>query len=389
MMDNQDNRQSTDNQRDPKSGPVRQMMLYLTLLRTGPMIARRCLAFQALGLPFVHQSLQTDPSAASGAVAFYSGRMRFARRLGLLLTGGFRLRQALRSAAEGSVLYAVGLDCLCVAIISRALSKSRIRLIYEAHDAHPYLILPSLFRSLLRAIHRRALRQIDLLIVPSQGNIDRFYRPVANYEGPYAIVQNKIASAEFSGRTSLPDFSGKWMVGWFCGLRCERTLRIICAVASKLGERVHFLIAGEDQLRSGELNALISAHNNITYLGSYTTQRDVARLYGRVHFGLACHFEPAEKSCWALPVRLFEAGAYGRPVLARATTAAGELVSEYGFGEAFEELFEDHMAAFLERLTPEGYQALAQRLNSLDLSLFVGEAQLASAIARVMPRSHN
>ena len=361
------------------------MVLYLTLLRTGPMIARRCLAFRTLGLPFVHQSLQSDQASASGEGPFYSGRMGFARRLGLLLTGGLRLRQALRSVAEGSVLYAVGLDCLCVAIIARALSNSRPRLIYEAHDAHPYLLHPSIFRSLLRAIHRRALGQIDLLIVPSQGNIDQFYRPVANYEGPYAIVQNRIASAEFSGRTPVPVFSGTWMVGWFCGLRCERTLRIICAVANRLGERVHFLIAGEDQLHSGELNALISAHDNITYLGGYTTQRDVARLYGTVHFGLACHFEPAEKSCWALPVRLFEAGAYGRPVLARAATAAGQLVSEYRFGETFEELFEDHMAAFLERLTPEGYEALVQRLNGLDLSLFVGEAQLASALARVMP----
>src|SRR5205814_2199773 len=111
---------------------VQLMVFYLTLLRTGPMIARRCLAFRALGLPFVHQSFQSDTAAASAAGPFYSGRMSFARRLGLLLTGGLRLRQALRSVTEGSVLYAVAPDCLCVAIIARAFSKARPRLIYEA-----------------------------------------------------------------------------------------------------------------------------------------------------------------------------------------------------------------------------------------------------------------
>src|SRR5438067_1831305 len=115
--------------KETQNPPVRLMVLYLTLLRTGPMIARRCLAFRALGLPFVHQSLQSD-QAASGASPFYSGRMSFARRLGLLLTGGFRLHRALRSLAEGSVLYVVGLDCLCVALIARALSKAGPRLIY-------------------------------------------------------------------------------------------------------------------------------------------------------------------------------------------------------------------------------------------------------------------
>ena len=359
------------------------MLLYVTLRPDGPMIARRFLGFRATGTEFSHLPLWKDRGRTSNKSPFYGESVAFFRRLRLAMGGVFRVRRAMGRLPQETTAFAVSFDCLLVVLVARALSAKHFPIVYEALDVHRYLLRPSRVRWLLRWIHRRALKHIDLLIVPSQGSVDQFYRPIAGYDGRYALIHNRLSPAEFAGRTSPPGFSGTWIVGWFGGLRCQRTLDLACAVAVRLGDRVRFLLAGSNQLGADALNSALTAHANVVYLGSYQTQQDIADLYAKVHFGWAFHFDPPEPAHWALYARLFESGAYGRPILAAAGTATGEFVAEHGIGKSLIEPLEDGVVGLLEELQPSEYSALTQRLNALDLSLLVSDSQLAEALAMV------
>jgi succinoglycan biosynthesis protein ExoL len=359
------------------------MFLYVTLRSYGPTISRRLLGFRATGATVSHLPLWPEMGTGSKKPPFYGERIAFFRRLRLAARGVLLVRRAMKRLPQDAVAFPVSLDCLLVVLLARALSGRFFRIVYEAHDVHEDLLRPSRVRPLLRWIHRRALKGIDLLIVPSQGSIDQFYRPIADYHGRYALVHNRLSPAEFAGRTLPPGFSGTWIVGFFGGLKCRRTLDLACAVAARLGDRVRFLVAGSNHLGADALNSALSAHANVVYLGPYRTQQDIADLYAKVHFGWAFHFDPPEPAHWALFARLFESGAYGRPLLAAAGGATGEFVTEHGIGKSCVEPLEDELVALLEQLQPSQYSALTQRIDALDLSLLVGDSQLAEALAMV------
>lgn len=362
------------------------MLVYITLREKTPMTIRRRGGFQALGLAFRHVALLEGDCGVSAEPGHQHFPLPVLGRLFALAAGIFRLGRAFRGLEARDSLYVVSLDCLAAVVAARILWRNHSRLICELHDVHPLLLRPSWLRGILRLGERFLLAHLDLLIVPSEGNLTQYYRPIARYRGNAAIVQNKLVSGEAAAPTEPRAYDGAWVLGWFCGLRCERSLNILCAAARHLGPKVKFLVAGVSYFPPGRLERAFAPLPNVTYLGPYDYAKDAAVLYAQVHIGFALHFEPEDKSKWALAVRIFEAGAYGRPVVVRAGTEMGRFISDNAIGWALEEPVEDGLAVFLETLRWDDYLAQARGVLAKDPALFSGETQLADALARLEAR---
>lgn len=362
------------------------MLLYLTLRPTGPMIERRRRGFQALGIGVRHFSFQDADAAPAGSQSYYPAPIPLGRRLRLLARGVFRLRRILPALGSQDAIYVALLDCLVALLIARALCRSRTPVICEIHDVHPQALRRDAIGAIVRAVQRLALSRIALLIVPSRANIDLYYGPVAGYRGASVVVHNAVAGSELPVASPPRAFVGRWRIGWFCGLRCRRSLEIVRAAATALGEKVEFVLAGElaGEISAETLRDAIQDLPNVSYLGRYRPD-DLAPLYGRVDLAFVLHFEPPDKSVWALATRIFEAGAHGCPSLARAGTEMGRFVTEHKIGWALEEPCEETLVRFLERLTPEGYGEMVHAVRRQDVTLFSADAQLAAALEMVVP----
>lgn len=362
------------------------MLLYVTQRPAGPTIERRCSSFRALGIAFTHVPLQDPAAPTASAQRYYPDKMPFGARAAALLRGVFKLRRTIRHMRAGDVIYVALLDCLLAVLAARALSGNRTPVICEIHDVHALLLGRGALGAVARAVQRFALSRVALLIVPSRANIDLYYRPIAGYRGATAVVHNVVVSGEVAAPLPSREYDGTWRIGWFCGLRCRRSLEIVRAAAGALGDKVEFVLAGQvnGDISAEMLRDAIEDLPNVVYLGNYH-HRDLAALYGGVDLAFALHFEPPDKSVWALATRIFEAGAHGRPSLARAGTEMGRFVTEHAIGWALQEPCEETLVRFLERLTPDDYAAMADAVRRTDATLFSGEAQLAAALACVMP----
>jgi succinoglycan biosynthesis protein ExoL len=293
-----------------------------------------------------------------------------------------RLRCEVRPLGPQDILYVKALDCLLATLIARALSGNRSRLICEILDVHDYLLYPSLYRRAMRAAERFMLARIDLLIVPTEGNVDQYYRPISRYAGKAAVVHNRLPSGEAGPCPPPSSHDGTWVIGWFGNLRCRRSLEILCRTAQTLADRVKIMIAGPSLFPPGVLEQAIAPFPNMRYLGPFKECEVAPTLYAQVHFSYALHFEPPDRSTWALAVRIFEGGAYGRPTIARAGTAMGRFADAHGIGLSIEEPCDDELSAALSSLTDEDYSQMVTRVREQQ-HLFVGENDLAEALALV------
>jgi len=354
------------------------MILFVTTRRSSLDNERRCRQFRNLGMAWRHISLSDE---AFPEVFDSLRRRRLWARLGAIWRGIFRLRAEIRRLSPSDILYVNALDCLAAVLLARMGIARHNKLICQILDVHSLLLYPGPYRRLLRWIERRLLGAIDLLVVPSAGALPRYFRPVAGYRGPAAVVNNRLPSGEAEEPCPAPPFNGTWIIGWFGSLRCERSVKILCHAAAILGQKVEIRIAGTSKLPAGLLEQAIAPLSNITYLGPFAAM-DTGRLYRDVHFSWAVHFESPIKAQWALPVRTFEGGAHGRPALVRADTDAGTHMHDNGIGWGIAEPLEQELPLFLQSLTERDYRKVAANVCE-KRQLFVGEEQLAQAIAQI------
>jgi succinoglycan biosynthesis protein ExoL len=356
------------------------MLLFVTLRPHTLFIDRRIRNFQNLNVEFRHLPL----SGADYPQLFrrFDALRWIVKRIPVMMSAVARLRRELRSLGPQDILYVKAWDCLLATLIARLLARNRSQLVCEILDVHDFLLYPSPYRSMVRAFERLMLARIDLLVVPTEGNIGQYYRPIARYRGKIAVVHNRLPTGEAGLCPPPPRHDRAWAIGWFGNLRCRRSLDILCRTAEIMGDRVRILMAGPSLFAPGVLEQAIAPFANIAYLGPFKEQEAAPALYAQVHFSYALHFEPPDRSKWALAVRIFEGGAYGRPTIARADTDMGRFASTHGIGLTVQEPCEDTLAAVLSSLSDEGYGQMLERVRSQP-HLFVGESHLEDALSLV------
>ena len=362
------------------------MLLFVTLRPHTLFIDRRIRNFQNLKIEFRHFPL----SSVEYPQLFrrFDALLWIIMRVPVMASAIVRLRREIRSLGPQDIVYVKALDCLLATLIARLWSRNRSRLICELLDVHDFLLYPSPYRGLMRALERFMLARIDLLVVPTEGNIDQYYRPISRYAGAIAVVHNQLPSGEAGSCPPPLRRDDAWVIGWFGNLRCRRSLDILRRTAEVMGTRVRILMAGPSLFGAGVLEQAIAPFPNMSYLGPFKECEAAPSLYAQVHFSYALHFEPPDRSKWALAVRIFEGGAYGRPTIVRAGTAMGRFAANHGIGLAVEEPCEDALPAVLLALSDASYSDMVARV--LDQPhLFIGESHLAAALARVSGRERD
>ena len=366
--------------RRARDGGNKFMLLFVTLRPHTLFIDRRIRNFENLKIDFRHFPLsRVEYPQLFRRIDAVRGMLV---RTPVMISAIARLQRELRRLGPGDILYVKALDCLLATLVARLFSRNRSRLICEILDVHDYLLYPSPYRGIIRALERFLLARIDLLVVPTEGNIEQYYRPIARYAGQIAVVHNRLPSGEAGPCPAPPGHDEAWVIGWFGNLRCRRSLDILCRTADKMGPRVRILMAGPSLFGQGVLEQAIAPFSNIVYLGPFKECEEAPSLYAQVHFSYALHFEPPDRSKWALAVRIFEGGAYGRPTLVRAGTDMGRFAGTHGIGLSIEEPCEDALSAALSSLSHRNYADMVERVLGQQ-DLFVGESHLAEALSRV------
>ena len=153
----------------------------------------------------------------------------------------------------------------------------------------------------------------------------------------------------------------------------------------KVGDAV--LIRGtlsEEDISGDAMRAEAASRPNFHYLGPYQSPRDLAEIYGQIHFTWAIDFlDAGSNSDWLLPNRLYEGGLFHSIAIAREGTATGDKVARDGLGITLREPIDENLAAWLLDMDEDRYAALAEAARRAPRSLFVDERDTAELLARL------
>lgn len=361
-----------------------------------PRIQRRVRSFEliglrALGVCFRRERFNRDfrpewPNVDLGVVR----DRHYVRRIGRLATA-FRTLHGQRDALrEARVFYAIGLDMGLLALAARRLSGSEAVILYETADVLPIFLRSGPAGRTARTLERHLLRRVDTLVVTSPAFVREYFAPVQGYRGPVFLLENKpsasaLARAVRGIEAGPPAPGGRWRVGWFGALRCERSFELILRLADALPDRVEFHLAGRPtRIPERHFSRGVEARPNVNFHGEYEAPDDLERLYRSVDLTWGFEFaDAAHNSRWLLPNRLYEGGAFAVPLLAYEEHEVGRVVADEGIGWTFGEPLFDELAAFLGSLTTEAYRTRRAGFERLPSERFTTDRDWERLCAQV------
>ena len=361
---------------------------------TENVVVKRGRAFRAEGVEVVgftfrrgkldHLSNPEWPNVDLGATQdlAYSQRFFALLRAVVILLGNRRL---LRTA---TFFYARNMDMCVLAILGRLFARTRAPIVYEVLDIHKLLTTPGVIGASMRFLERQLLRRIDLLVVSSPAFVSEYFIPCQGYKRPWYLFENMVAIAAeatpekpVSCELSRPKPAGErrpWLIGWFGTLRCPESLMMLRNIAQRLPDRVEIRMRGyPSTITPEEFAKVIHGVPNVAYGGKYKSPDDLQQMYDSVDFVWGFDFyEKGKNSNWLLPNRLYEAGLYGRPILAARNTETGRKVDELGLGWTFDEPYEQNLIEFLATVSDPDIDRVRAHILELPRSLFMDVDQM-------------
>jgi hypothetical protein len=323
------------------------------------------------------------PPLIEGVAPLTIGRTENAhllRRAVAVLAGLRGLPRWRRALAGTDTIVARQLETLVLAVIARGLFAPGTPVIFECLDIHRLMGAAGPAGWLLRAVERRLLAHCQGLMVSSPDFIGAHFAPAHFHRGlappmPVMLVENKVFAVERTvpppGATPAPTASrpagAPWRIGWCGVIRCAHSLRLLADLVTARPGRVEIVIHGRVwQAIQPLFDAVVAATPGLTFAGPYDRRRDLARIYGAVHFAWAVDFyEDGGNSDWLLPNRLYEAALFGAIPIARSHVATGAWLARRGAGVLLEGDPAPALATFFARLDAARYAELAQALAAL------------------------
>ena len=275
-----------------------------------------------------------------------------------------------------AVIYAVNLDNALLALLGGLMAGRRIPLVLELADIQPVMTGKGAVSQILRAIERRVLKRAALLVTTSPGFVRGYFLPVQNYAGEVFLLENKVyPSGLLPLAAERKPASETWVVGCFGALRCGKSLKLMHALALRLGGRVRFVLRGYPAgTIAKEFDGLLGDLPNFEFCGSYFYPDELGEIYGGVDFNWAFDMsDPDGNSDWLLPNRIYEGGCFGVPALGAKGTETARWIEERGLGWTFAEPLEDSLAGFFESLEVEEWRAVKRRCEAHPREEFTGE----------------
>jgi succinoglycan biosynthesis protein ExoL len=283
-----------------------------------------------------------------------------------------------KALAGCDVLMARNLEMLVLAAALRRRYAPQASLVYECLDIHRLLLDGGVAGAAMRALERRMLRRIDLLVVSSPAFLHNYFEPRYRTERdpPALIVENKFAPPSgLDVRPSLPTgiaAGPPWHIGWFGMIRCRKSLDLLCDLASRRPDLLRVTIRGRPSYTEfDDFDGQVAGTAGVSFGGSYRAE-ELAALYRSVHFNWAIdYFEEGANSHWLLPNRIYEGGAFRAVPIALPDTETARWLARRGLGVALDPV--TALEAFLAALTAERYAALRAASEAVPLEDFVAD----------------
>lgn len=357
-------------------------ILYMAPDLSDPALQRRRTMLEAGGahvavVGFVRGDAPEPPAAWNAEVL---GRTRDAALAQRALMVLFTLMRpwALRRRLQGQrMVIARNLEMLVLAWAGLALSPSgsRPRLCYEVLDIHRIMLGDGFKSRALRSVERVLLRQVDLLILSSDGFDRAYFQTLQPTPVRRALLENKTLALTGSPPAVVPATPAPpWRIGWFGMLRCRRSLEMLGRLAATRPGLIAVDIRGRPSAAvfGEDFEAAVAQWPGLTFHGPYRPA-DLPDAYGAVHFVWAVDFyEAGQNSDWLLPNRLYEGNAHGRPLLAQRSVETGRWLAARGAGALFDDL-DAELAPFFDSLTALAYQDLANAVARIPRSDLVAD----------------
>lgn len=323
------------------------------------------------------------------------------RRVAAVVGAIGKLRAHRDKLAGADVIVARNLDMLAIAVAAQRMIRPRPQLIYECLDIHGLMTDLGLKGRLVRAAERRLLARCAALIVSSPAFVRAYFAPVQGWQGPVALVENKLWLEEDSPARPSPQAvqtpssrpARAWsaedpmVLGWVGTLRCAQSLALLAEAADRLGPRLQVALHGVVHHHVlPDFDAILDARPNMTWHGAYDYPDGLCQIYSTCDLVWSQDlWQWGTNSTWLLPNRIYEASYFGCPSLAAAGSETGRRVSD-GLGWTILEPTPDALVACLEALSP--LQVAAQRQTLLarpETDFRQSPAEIASAILLARP----
>lgn len=312
----------------------------------------------------------------------------FAKCIGVLWANRDRLGNC-------AVIYVVNTDNALLALLGRFFAGRRIPLVLELADIQPVMTGSGPVSKILRALERLVLSRSALLVTTSPGFVREYFLPVQGYSGKIFLLENKVYPSnrlpEASVSASGPVAGGRpWVIGCFGALRCRRSLEIMHALASRLGDRVRIVLRGYPAgTFADEFDSLLGDLPNFEFGGSYFYPDELAEMYAEIDFNWAFDMsDPNGNSAWLLPNRIYEGGCFGVPVIGAKDTETGNWIERNALGWTFAEPLVENLAAFFESLDSEAWETVKRRCVAHPCGDFTGEADYVELDRRLSQLAH-
>jgi succinoglycan biosynthesis protein ExoL len=370
---------------DAPAGPSKTTMkgVYFGGDATNPTLILRLSSFRAqlvdiTGFTFRRKKFNTDfqPDWRNHHLG-ETGDRRYLLRI-LPLLRACRIIASNREAFEGAqFIYARMIDMALLALFAKIWHRLDAVLVYEIEDVQAIFFKKSLRGAFFRWIERRLLARTQLVVVMSPGFLHGYLQPVQGYAGPTYVLENKIQVGELTGPQDGIDGwrerRDKWVIGWFGTLRCERSMALLSEIAERLRDRVEIYTRGyPTETGLAPYLERVARHPNWLYEGEYKMPRDLANMYGRVHFTWCLDFlDVGGNSELLLACRMYQGGYYGSVPLVARDTEMDRFLAPHGIGHAFKPPYAENIAAFLEGLNWADYEKERGRIKALGPEIFL------------------
>lgn len=377
-------------------------IVYLVHDLRDPAVERRVRMMRDGGiLPAVlgfHRTM--PPASVCGVPTIDLGRTanaRLAQRAGTVLRTALGLARWKHQFEGATVIMARNLEMLLLAAIARRSFAPQASLVYECLDVHNVLVDEGPKGKALRAIERNLLRRCQLLIVSSPAFVSAHFNLRHTVVPPVMLLENKLLWSELppcglrrSGARTIPA-TRPWRIGWFGVIRCRTSLALLSQLCRARPNLVEVVIRGRVARNVlTDFDEVIAATPGMTFLGVYDRGRDLATIYGDVHYSWAIDFyEAGFNSEWLLPNRLYEGTSHGAIPLAFEGVQTGTWLAERKAGIVLAEPLAERLLAYFDTLDEEGYheaRAALARIPTADLvSDHTEAAQFANRLLTLSP----
>jgi succinoglycan biosynthesis protein ExoL len=278
---------------------------------------------------------------------------RYLARVPKLLRAAGKVR---RAAREADVLYCFGPDMLLLAQLAVRGLRRRPLLVYEVGDVREVFVGDGPRAWAARALERRALRGLSMLVVTSDAYLRGYYYPLQGLqEVPYTIIEPKVDPTELP-ETPAPDWKpwdGRLRIvyyGWMCCARSWETLR---RLAREGGDRVEIRLRGILWADLAGIGEEVERLPNVHYEGPFRNPEELPQLFEGMDLAWVAHCDLLPNVLWARSSRFFNAGFFWKPMVAQRRTEDGARVEAADLGPVLELTDPEDSVRRLLAITPD------------------------------------